>query len=506
MEGRVRSRLLVLVLLALVASCAAVPPQAAGEDSIIPAASQATTRWQKLSVDGVPVGLRKLVSFCDDTRCTTEQTLRVQIQQPGEAAEQTETRLRYVEARDGRPLQATKVQQSRAASHRLAIEYRGQRLWLSQGQAFAPVAGQAVAQFPHQRQRLFAQHAKSGELLTQEWSFAQQAVEAVRYRFTPLNAPLTQALSTALTPWLTVLRWKISKDVQRQGAWQHSAIYYADGDFTVLAQYSESAGQSMWLLPCDEACRAEPLEAMSHVYQRLLRSPYRISDQALNGKVRYQLRGAPSHWQPPGTGQQSVQKEGNDWLVTVCKHCELASPEAAPVDDYLGASYWLPAKASAFAAVVDELIGQAPIAPAVKMQRLTRFVSGYMDEVATYSGYATALQAMESAQGDCTEHALMLAALARAAGIPSRVVMGVAYNNERFLGRRFVFVPHMWVEAWTGERWENFDSALGPFSAGHIALAVSHGDQADFLAMNALLDGLRIVSAVQLKSRVADTE
>ena len=47
----------------------------------------------------------------------------------------------------------------------------------------------------HQRQRLFAQHASSGELLTQEWSFAQQAVEAVRYRFTPLNAPLTQAPS-----------------------------------------------------------------------------------------------------------------------------------------------------------------------------------------------------------------------------------------------------------------------------------------------------------------------
>ena len=139
------------------------------------------------------------------------------------------------------------------------------------------------------------------------------------------------------------------------------------------------------------------------------------------------------------------------------------------------------------------------------MQRLTRFVTAHMDEVATYSGYGTALDALQSGHGDCTEHALLLAALGRAAGIPSRLVMGLAYNNERFLGRRFVFVPHMWVQAWTGDRWESFDSGLGAFTAGYIALALSaEGDQASFLAMNALLDTLSIDSAVQLRSRPAE--
>ncbi|MFT6552452.1 MAG: transglutaminase-like putative cysteine protease [Zhongshania marina] len=124
-----------------------------------------------------------------------------------------------------------------------------------------------------------------------------------------------------------------------------------------------------------------------------------------------------------------------------------------------------------------------------------------MSEEPNYSGYATALEAYNSRQGDCTEHALLLATLARAAHIPARVVFGLAYTNERFLGRKYVFVPHTWVQAWTGERWESYDSGLGEFSAGYIALGLSNGDQADILRINEQLQKISITSAIQIRRR-----
>ena len=41
--------------------------------------------------------------------------------------------------------------------------------------------------------------------------------------------------------------------------------------------------------------------------------------------------------------------------------------------------------------------------------------------------FATAAEVAQSREGDCTEHAVLLAALARACGIPSRVAIGLVY-------------------------------------------------------------------------------
>jgi len=72
-------------------------------------------------------------------------------------------------------------------------------------------------------------------------------------------------------------------------------------------------------------------------------------------------------------------------------------------------------------------------------------------------------------RGTCLGYATFLATLARAAGIPSRVVMGYAY----VLG---VFGGHAWTEVRVGEEWVPVDAALpsdGPADAGRIPLGAS---------------------------------
>lgn len=68
--------------------------------------------------------------------------------------------------------------------------------------------------------------------------------------------------------------------------------------------------------------------------------------------------------------------------------------------------------------------------------------------------------------GDCTEHTLLLVALARAAGIPAREVGGLAYAGEAG------FAWHAWAEYHDGNHWRTVDPTWDeiPVDATHIKL------------------------------------
>ena len=102
------------------------------------------------------------------------------------------------------------------------------------------------------------------------------------------------------------------------------------------------------------------------------------------------------------------------------------------------------------------------------------------DYVATHFNYklgaalfGTSREALRSLKGDCSEAAMLTAALLRANGIPSRVVMGFATLD------RGVFIGHAWAEAWLGGAWIGVDPALRQFpaGAGRIALIQLTGEQ-----------------------------
>lgn len=79
---------------------------------------------------------------------------------------------------------------------------------------------------------------------------------------------------------------------------------------------------------------------------------------------------------------------------------------------------------------------------------------------------ASALDAWRSRSGDCSEWALLLAALCRAAGIPARGAMGLVYTDG-------AFGYHMWNEVYLGG-WLPVDAGLGgpPPRPTHLRLAI----------------------------------
>ena len=92
--------------------------------------------------------------------------------------------------------------------------------------------------------------------------------------------------------------------------------------------------------------------------------------------------------------------------------------------------------------------------------RLRRFVSDYVRTKSLSIGFATASEVCRTREGDCSEHAVLLAALGRLNRLPSRVVVGLVYVPV-LSGERDVFGYHMWTQFLIDGRWLDVDAALG---------------------------------------------
>lgn len=79
-------------------------------------------------------------------------------------------------------------------------------------------------------------------------------------------------------------------------------------------------------------------------------------------------------------------------------------------------------------------------------------VEGTLDQ-----GFEIASVVARRRTGDCTEHAVLTAALARAAGLPARVVLGLALVET---ASGYEAYGHAWTETLEGGRWRVADAAL----------------------------------------------
>jgi len=82
-----------------------------------------------------------------------------------------------------------------------------------------------------------------------------------------------------------------------------------------------------------------------------------------------------------------------------------------------------------------------------------------------------ALAVYELRAGDCNEHSVLFAALARAASIPTRIVSGLLYTEDRFF-------YHAWNEVYLGE-WIAVDALMNqvPADPTHVRLIVGELDR-----------------------------
>ncbi len=205
-------------------------------------------------------------------------------------------------------------------------------------------------------------------------------------------------------------------------------------------------------------------------------SPFVVSETAKRGHIRYRFAYRNGlAFDLPRTGEQRVTTDGTGATVDICGACGPSlTDDTAARDDALRATPWLQADAPALRRIADP-VARMRISDAKKMERLGRIARKRLEKI-DYVGHYSALDALKRGAGDCTEDAVLLAALARAAGIPARVANGLVYSRARFHGTHNAFMPHSWVIAWADGRWQSFHMTMGSFDATHIALTLGDGD------------------------------
>jgi hypothetical protein len=116
--------------------------------------------------------------------------------------------------------------------------------------------------------------------------------------------------------------------------------------------------------------------------------------------------------------------------------------------------------------------------------RLNTWVFQQLKKRPTLS-FPRAVEVLHQREGDCNEHATLLLALLRAAGIPSRMALGVTLLRDRFF-------YHAWVEAYLGAKWISLDPTFNQVPADATHLKLAEGLEEGMASLIPLVGNLKI--------------
>jgi hypothetical protein len=285
---------------------------------------------------------------------------------------------------------------------------------------------------------------------------------------------------------------------------QIESVGYLDADGDALKTVTPMLGMQMEMVACTKEFATMPGESVDLFSKVFVACPSPLGNLGAAASVTYRIEptnpsaGASAKLDFLESPSQKVTRDGNSIVVTVRpvagKGGALPYKGADPATvKALKATQYLQSDAEEVVALARKAVAGAKDAAGAARQ-IQDFVSKYVTRKDLSVGYASALEVAKSRQGDCSEHAVLAAAMCRAAGLPAQVVMGVVYV-ESMGGRRDVFGPHAWFRALIDGVWVDYDAAMGSYDAGHVALYAGDGDPSDFFGVVNTLGNFRIAEA-----------
>lgn len=210
----------------------------------------------------------------------------------------------------------------------------------------------------------------------------------------------------------------------------------------------------------------------------------------------YKLQGLPTTFQKNDARQRFAPGPGGTVLLTVSARTPLADDPAKDT----------PLAKAAQGASPDDLAPTPQAnADAPEIRKLAQEVAGGSKgtyqaarrlsdhvfrtlEKAYGASHDRASEVLAAGKGDCTEHAVLLIALARALGIPARSVHGLVY--ARYDDGTDALYWHAWAEIRSGGEWIAMDPTFGQPVADATHVALGGGTQVDTVG---LLGALKVV-------------
>jgi hypothetical protein len=171
-----------------------------------------------------------------------------------------------------------------------------------------------------------------------------------------------------------------------------------------------------------------------------------------------------------------------------------AQPEPAPGKEFTTASYFVNSDDATVKAHAAKAVAGLPADAGAwdKARAVERWVNANMKAMEFSQAMATADNVAKTMSGDCTEFAMLSAAMCRAAGVPSRTALGLVYATGRD-GKPYL-AYHMWFEVYAEGQWLPLDAtlAMGGVGPGHVKIADHSWHEEKSIAP--LLPMLRVLS------------
>jgi hypothetical protein len=172
-----------------------------------------------------------------------------------------------------------------------------------------------------------------------------------------------------------------------------------------------------------------------------------------------------------------------------------ATPLPAPGKEFTASNYFINWENDGVKAHAAAAIRALPATASdwEKAVAIERWVKVNMKAFEFSQAMATADNVAKTLSGDCTEYAMLAAAMCRAVGVPSRTVLGLVYAPAKD-GKPYL-AYHMWHEVFADGQWLPLDSTLGMGGVGPGHLKIADHSWHDEKTFAPVLPVLRVLSA-----------
>lgn len=451
------------------------------------------TRWLSVVMGGRKVGHARFDRLTTRDRVITRQVMSFEMGRDGVSVSMT-TDETHEESADGQPLAFSNVSRISGLEMRMNGTRRPDGSFAVQSGAAGQLRDSVLA-WPEgallawgmERQMRAASTAPGTRGTVVSFQSLMQMAVSIDYE---IVGPVTLDMPQGRTDLI-----EVQQTMRFPGSTTESRAWM-DADLVMQRMTMDIMGQTLELLACDRACAEAPNQPAEILLNALVSVPNKLQPDELSKPLVVGLRSELpiSDW--PGIDGQRLQSiGGNRYRLLTGDDRKQGDPVAAPSERDLQRTDWLNHDAPEVQALLKDV--ELDSDPARRMQQLQDLVNRHIADKNLRIGYASASDAARLRQGDCTEHAVLLAALGRAAEVPTRVVTGLAYTSD--FGGKPSLVPHAWTAAWTGKHWQAFDAAL-PGDQLRLAMHADDGDPWRFY------DGLNVLNQLEVTAvEVLDT-
>jgi len=210
-----------------------------------------------------------------------------------------------------------------------------------------------------------------------------------------------------------------------------------------------------------------------------------LDDPRRVSRMEITVSGVPASFEVPSEGGQQCVRRAKELACVVDRATPLAQGDPAK---YLRPTLAAPSTLGEITQLSRGIVGNAQ-GENEKIARILLWMDVNIAKEAVDS--FTAVDVLRERRAECQGHAYLFAALARAAGIPVRVVNGFVYSGEHG-----GFLYHAWNEAWiAGRGWLPVDATFGQPVADATHLKLIEGESSgDLLPLVTLLGKIQISS------------